>query len=157
MRDHPAGSPDLFTTSFIRESFNALDTRPWWLLPSINALLCQQRVAHPLNTKPSLSPELRTSNQLGNAVTINRLTSFYNPSPQKQVFQFSSLVVIALPMKSMTLSSYFCHQHQHQVHYADGLLFMTPSVSLVVAMLVQTQPTPQACKHHQNRQMKKME
>ena len=26
---------------------------------------------------------------------------------------------------------------------------MTPSVSLVVARLVQTQPTPQACKHHQ--------
>ena len=49
----------------------------------------------------------------------------------------------------MALSSYFCHQHQHQVHYADGLLFMTPSVSLVVARLVQTQPTPQACKHHQ--------
>ena len=103
----------------------------------------------PLTSKPSLSPELRTSNQLGIAVTINRLTSFYNPSPQKQVFHFSSLVVIALPMKSMTLTSYFCHQHQHQVHYADGLLFMTPSVSLVVARLVQTQPTPQACKHHQ--------
>ena len=148
MRDQLAGSPNLFTTSFVRESFNALDTRPWWFLPSINALLCQHRVARPLNTKPSLSPELRTSKQLGSAVTIKRLTTTI-PPPQKQVFHFSSLVVIALLRKSMALSSYFCHQHQHQVHYADGLLFMTPSVSLVVARLVQTQPTPQACKHHQ--------
>ena len=171
MRDHLAGSPNLFTTSFVRESFNALDTRPWWFLPSFNALLCQQRVARPLTTTPSLSPELWPGNQLGSAVTIKRLTIITHHHKSKSFtfpLSWSSLCwgkvwpchhtsAISISIKFITPTAFFSWPHP-SVWWWLGWSKLNPPPRLTRTIRLAREPPKHHEKcGHQNRQMKKIE
>ena len=153
MHDQLAGSPDLFTTSFVRESFNALDTRPWWFLPSINALLCQHRVARllPQNLVFHQSWEQAISLALLSPLKGSPL----NHPPQKQ--EWPCHHTSAISIKFITPTAFFSWPHP-SVWWWLGWSKLNPPRRLASTIrLVRDPPKHHEKCGHEKRQMKKME